>query len=132
MTVVSEKSASVRQTEVLEQLIKLSYRKRLAVTQNNAADLNECVQLEFPLASELGKLNNSGEKVTPTVLALAKELSERNRLNGELINTHMEYLKTMMQLMVPDNDPLNNLYDIAGRSVNSGKAGYGVKLNLAA
>jgi flagellar biosynthesis/type III secretory pathway chaperone len=117
---------NTKQKELLEQLISLSYEKRLAITQNNIDALQSCSGREFSLAQKLKALADSDKPVDPEVKNLAYTLRDRNVLNQELIQTHLEYTDTMIRLMTPEADPLNNFYDSQGRTsdkrlrVNSG------------
>ncbi|MDR0858827.1 MAG: flagellar protein FlgN [Oscillospiraceae bacterium] len=113
---MTETNAAAAQKALLEDLIALSYEKRLAITQNNIDALQSCSGREFSLAQKLKALANSERAVDPEVRSLAYTLKDRNELNQELIQTHLEYTDTMIRLMTPEADPLNNFYDARGRT----------------
>jgi flagellar biosynthesis/type III secretory pathway chaperone len=113
---MTDATAATKQKELLEQLIALSYEKRLAITKNNIDALQSCSGREFSLAQKLKALANSDTPVDPEVRSLAYTLRDRNALNQDLIQTHLEYTDTMIRLMTPEADPLNNFYDSKGRT----------------
>lgn len=49
------------------------------------------------------------------LLGLLDSQLEINKLNSELLNTHLEYTENMLGILVGDEDPLNNFYGVDGR-----------------
>ena len=113
-------SIAQQQTEIINQLIEISYEKRLAITDDDIDALRTCTEREVTLVGKLNALTKAGEAPDAAVVALAKELKKRNNINDELIKTHLQFVNTMITLLTPDNDPLNNYYGGDGRALDSG------------
>ncbi|MDR0819088.1 MAG: flagellar protein FlgN [Oscillospiraceae bacterium] len=110
------------QANILRLLIEISYDKRLAITRDDMDGLRACTEREITLVGKLNSLTKGGDVPTDEVIALARELKQRNVLNDDLINTHLEFVNTMIELLTPDSDPLNNFYGGDGKSVERGSA----------
>lgn len=50
---------------------------------------------------------------------------EINKLNAELLETHLEYTDNMLGALVGDEDPLNNFYGVDGRADSERKKSTG-------
>jgi flagellar biosynthesis/type III secretory pathway chaperone len=115
-------STAQKQADILRLLIEISYDKRLAITRDNIDELRACTERELTLVGKLNVLTKGNEVPTDEVIALARELKQRNSMNDDLISTHLEFVNTMIALLTPDNDPLNNYYGGDGKSVEPGSA----------
>lgn len=117
------------ETERLNEIVRLEMKavarfrtlekKRAAALSGAAAEAG--VPAEGLTMTMLIDMAQGGEREELNVLqkelrSLVEAQSELNRMNKELLEAHLEYTDTMLEVLVGAEDPINNFYDGAGRS----------------
>lgn len=117
------------ESDKLESVVRLEFKelsklggiekRRLSIINAIAMDLQMPVNditvtkiAEKAEPDERRAIRKLQEELTP----LIEEHTALNKENRQLIEAHIEYSQTMMELMVGSEDPLNNMYGGDGRT----------------
>ena len=117
------------ESEKLENVIRLELKElnKLGAVEKKRLALHKVIAAELGLKEDEITVSNIAEKAQPEereaikklqieLMPIIEEHAAINMENRELINAHMEYSETMLELMVDSEDPLNNMYGDDGRA----------------
>jgi len=117
------------ESEKLENVIRLELKElnKLGAVEKKRLALHKVIAAELGLQEDEITVSNIAEKAQPEereaikklqieLMPIIEEHAAINMENRELINAHMEYSETMLELMVDSEDPLNNMYGDDGRA----------------
>jgi len=126
------------ESEKLENVIRLELKElnKLGGIEKNRLALHKVIAAELGIPADDITVSKIAEKAEPdeknAITTLQKELMQLieehtaiNAENRELINAHMEYSETMLELMVGSEDPLNNMYGMDGKAAPERKKATG-------
>jgi len=115
------------ETERLEGVIRLELKElsKLGAAEKRRMALHKVIAAEMGITDDditVSKITDkANEDERDTIRDLQKEImtiidehTALNKENRELIKAHMEYSEKMLDMMVGEEDPLNNLYSIDG------------------
>jgi len=122
------------ESDKLENVIRLEFKElqRLGGIEKKRLALHQVIAEELGLQNDELTVSSIAEKAQPeerdAIRKLQKELvplidehTRLNKENRELIQSHVEYSETMLELMVGSEDPLNNMYGDDGKSASERK-----------
>jgi len=125
-------------TEALEKVVKQELRElsKLSQIEKKRTLLHKTISAEFGVPEEHLTVSAIAECANPderkAIMTLQAELTEiisaHNAVNTEnraLIEAHLEYSETMLELLVEPDDPLNNFYGGDGRAAEDRKKSTG-------
>jgi len=116
------------ESDKLENVIRLELKElnKLGAIEKKRLALHSLIAAELALegditVSKIAEKAEPGEreaikKLQNDLMPLINEHAAINKENRELIEAHMEYSNTMLELMVDSEDPLNNMYGGDGKA----------------
>jgi len=117
------------ESDKLEDIIRLELKElnKLGAIEKRRTELNLALCYEMNIPEKELTVTKIAEKAQPDESAAIKKLQEEltpliaehtavNKENRQLIESHIEYSQTMLELMVGVEDPLNNMYGGDGKS----------------
>jgi len=126
------------ESDKLENVIRLELKElsKLGAIEKRRMQLNKILATEFGYAEEDLTVSRIAEdawpdereairKIQTELQLLIEEHTAINMENRQLIEAHIEYSDTMLELMVGSEDPLNNMYGGDGRSAPDKKKATG-------
>ena len=118
----------------LEAVVRLELKElsKLGAVEKKRAALNKVLSAELNLAGSditISIVADNAEpderdllrKLQAELLAVLDEHTQINSQNRELVNSHMEYSETMLEMLSEPEDPLNNLYGGDGKRASARK-----------
>ena len=127
------------ESDKLENVIRLELRQlnKLGAIEKKRAELHKVIAAEFDIpedeltVSMIAERGQADEhdairKLQEELVPLIEEHGTVNKENRKLIETHIEYSETMLELMVESEDPLNNMYGGDGRATPDRKKSKGL------
>jgi len=116
------------ESDKLENVIRLELKElnKLGAIEKKRLALHTVIAAELALDGEITVSKIAGkaepeerteiEKLQKELMPLIEEHTAVNKENRELIEAHMEYSETMLELMLDSEDPLNNMYGDDGKA----------------
>jgi len=117
------------ESDKLEQVIRLELKElnKLGAIEKRRTELHTIISTEMGIpveeltVSKIAEHSEPDEKaaikaIQEELTPLIKEHTEVNKENRRLIEDHIEYSQTMLELMVGTEDPLNNMYGGDGKA----------------
>ena len=117
------------ESDKLENVIRLELRElnKLGAVEKKRRELHKVIAADFSVAEDELTVSKIAEMAQPDerdairklqkeIMPLIEEHSLLNKENRKLIETHIEYSETMLELMTESEDPLNNMYCGDGRA----------------
>ncbi|MCL2627841.1 MAG: flagellar protein FlgN [Oscillospiraceae bacterium] len=117
------------ESDKLENVIRLELKElnKLGAIEKRRTQLNAQIASEMDIPEAELTVTAIAEKAQPEEKAAIRKLQGEltplieehtavNKENRQLIESHIEYSQTMLELMVGVEDPLNNMYGGDGRS----------------
>jgi len=117
------------ESEKLEDIVRKELRElsKLGAAEKKRTTLHKAIAAELGMPAEELTVTAIAERAEPdertAIVKLQKELTELisqhttlNLENRDLIEAHMDYSETMLDLMVGVEDPLNNFYGDDGKA----------------
>ena len=127
------------ESDKLENVIRLELRQlnKLGAIEKKRTELHKVIAAEFDIpeneltVSMIAERAQTDEhdairKLQKELVPLIEEHGNLNKENRKLIETHMEYTETMLELMSESEDPLNNMYGGDGRAAPGRKKSKGL------
>jgi len=116
------------ESDKLENVIRLELKElnRLGAIEKKRLALHSIIAAQLAIDGDI-TVSKIAEKAQPEersviqklqkeLMPLIEEHAAVNKENRELIQSHMEYSQTMLELMVDSEDPLNNMYRGDGKA----------------
>jgi len=126
------------ESDKLENVIRLELKElnKLGAIEKRRTELHKTIASEMDIPEAELTVTKIAEKAEPDEKAAIKKLQEEltpliaehtavNKENRQLIEAHIEYSQTMLELMVGVEDPLNNMYGGDGRAAPDRKKSTG-------
>jgi len=117
------------ESDKLENVIRLELKElnKLGAIEKRRTELHRTIANEMGIPESELTVTKIAENSDPDEKAAIKKLQEEltplitehtavNKENRQLIESHIEYSQTMLELMVGVEDPLNNMYGGDGKS----------------
>ena len=127
------------ESDKLENMIRLELKElnKLGAIEKRRTELNLAICYEMNIPEKELTVTRIAEKANPDESAAIKKLQEEltpliaehtaiNKENRQLIEAHIEYSQTMLELMVGPEDPLNNMYGGDGKAASERKKSTGL------
>ena len=116
------------ESDKLENVIRLELKElnKLGAIEKKRFELHGVIAAELAIEGDV-TVSKIAEKASPEerntirkfqteLMPLIEEHTAINKENRELIEAHMEYSETILELMVDSEDPLNNMYSGDGKA----------------
>jgi len=127
------------ESDKLENVIRLELKElnKLGAIEKRRTELHQTIASEFAIPESELTVTKIAENAQPDERAAIRKLQEEltpliaehtaiNKENRGLIEAHIEYSQTMLELMVGVEDPLNNMYGGDGRESPNRKKSTGL------
>jgi len=126
------------ESDKLENVIRLELRElnKLGAVEKKRMELHKVIAEELGLPAEeltvskIASMSQPDEsdaikKLQTDIMPLIEEHAALNLENRQLIEAHIEYSETMLELLVGSEDPLNNMYGGDGKAAPDRKKATG-------
>jgi len=126
------------ESDKLEDVIRLELKElnKLGAVERKRLALHKSIAIELGLPEDEITVSNIADKAEPDereairklqteLVPIIEEHAAVNKENRELIESHIEYSQTMLELVTESEDPLNNMYGGDGRATPDKKKATG-------
>ena len=126
------------ESDKLENVIRLEFRElnKLGAVEKKRMELHKEIAVELGLNEDQLTVSSIAGRADPDeqeairklqseLMPLIEEHAALNLENRQLIEAHMEYSETMLELLVGTEDPLNNMYGGDGKAAPDRKKAKG-------